>query len=299
MQLAITICRCQLRLRKCGPHYKKFQRNKQQNRRVIMSELKYHKASNASEAASLISGTEDGKFLAGGQTLLPTMKAKLAAPSDLVDVSGASDMIGVSVSGNSISIGAMTTHADVAGNPELNAVCPSICALAGNIGDPAVRHRGTIGGSVANNDPAADYPAALLALGATITTNKRDISADDFFVGLFETALDDGEIITKVSFDAPEKGAYAKFPNPASRYAMVGVFAAKSAGGARVAVTGAGSDGVFRQSDMEAALDGSWSADAVSGVNVSADNLLSDIHGDAAYRANLVKVMASRAVANA
>lgn len=264
-----------------------------------MSELKYHKASNASEAASLISGTEDGKFLAGGQTLLPTMKAKLAAPSDLVDISGASDMIGISINGNTVSIGAMTTHADVAGNPELNAVCPSICALAGNIGDPAVRHRGTIGGSVANNDPAADYPAALLALGATITTNNRDISADDFFVGMFETALDDGEIITKVSFDAPEKGAYAKFPNPASRYAMVGVFAAKSSSGARVAVTGAGSDGVFRQSDMEAALDGSWSPDSLSGVDVSADNLLSDIHGDAAYRANLVKVMAARAVANA
>lgn len=264
-----------------------------------MSELKYHKASNASEAASIIDGTEDGVFLAGGQTLLPTMKAKLAAPSDLVDVSTASDMMGVQVDGNSISIGAMTTHADVAIDAKLNAVCPSICALAGNIGDPAVRNKGTIGGSVANNDPAADYPAALLALGATVTTNKRDIGADEFFVGLFETALDDGEIITRVSFQAPEKGAYAKFPNPASRYAMVGVFAAKSPGGSRVAVTGAGSDGVFRQSDMEAALDASWGADAISGVVVSADGLLSDLHGDANYRANLVKVMAGRAVANA
>lgn len=264
-----------------------------------MSELKYHKALNASEAANIIDGTEDGKFLAGGQTLLPTMKAKLAAPSDLVDVSGASDMIGISIIGDSISIGAMTTHADVANNTELNKVCPSICSLAGNIGDPAVRHKGTIGGSIANNDPAADYPSAMLALGATIVTNNREITADDFFSGMFETALDDEEIITSVRFDAPEKAAYAKFPNPASRYAMVGVFAAKTSVGARVAVTGAGDDGVFRQLDMEAALDGSWSPDAITGVKVSADGLLSDIHGDANYRANLVKVMAGRAITNA
>lgn len=264
-----------------------------------MYELKYHKASNASEAASLMSGADDGKFLAGGQTLLPTMKAKLAAPSDLIDISRADGMSGVSVSENTVTIGAMTTHADVAGNAELIAACPAIAALAGNIGDPAVRHRGTIGGSIANNDPAADYPSAMLALGATIITNNREISADDFFNGLFETALDDGEIITSVRFEAPEKAAYAKFPNPASRYAMVGVFAAKTSDGARVAVTGAGDDGVYRQSDMEAALDGSWSADALTGIQVASDGLLSDIHGDATYRANLVKVMASRAVASA
>lgn len=264
-----------------------------------MYELKYHKASNASEAASLMSGADDGKFLAGGQTLLPTMKAKLAAPSDLIDISQADRMSGVSVSGNTVTIGAMTTHADVAGNAELIAACPAVAALAGNIGDPAVRHRGTIGGSVANNDPAADYPSAMLALGATIITNNREISADDFFKGLFETALDDDEIITSIRFDAPEKAAYAKFPNPASRYAMVGVFAAKTSGGARVAVTGAGEDGVYRQSDMEAALDGSWSADALADIQVGSDGLLSDIHGDATYRANLVKVMAGRAVASA
>lgn len=264
-----------------------------------MYELKYHKASNASEAARLMSGADDGALLAGGQTLLPTMKAKLATPSDLVDISQAEGMNGVSMSGNTITIGAMTTHADVADNAELVAACPAIAALAGNIGDPAVRHRGTIGGSIANNDPAADYPSAMLALSATIITNSREISADDFFQGLFETALDDGEIITSVRFDAPEKAAYAKFPNPASRYAMVGVFAAKTSGGARVAVTGAGDDGVYRQSDMEAALDGSWSADALAGIQVGSGGLLSDIHGDATYRANLVKVMAGRAVASA
>lgn len=264
-----------------------------------MYELKYHKASNASEAARLMSGADDGALLAGGQTLLPTMKAKLATPSDLVDISQAEGMNGVSMSGNTITIGAMTTHADVADNAELVAACPAIAALAGNIGDPAVRHRGTIGGSIANNDPAADYPSAMLALSATIITNSREISADDFFQGLFETALDDGEIITSVRFDAPEKAAYAKFPNPASRYAMVGVFAAKTSGGARVAVTGAGDDGVYRQSDMEAALDGSWSANALAGIQVGSGGLLSDIHGDATYRANLVKVMAGRAVASA
>ena len=265
----------------------------------MMQNTTYHKASSAADAASKLSGAEDGALLAGGQTLIPTMKQRLAAPSDLVDISGAADMKGITVSGSTVTIGAMTTHAEVAANAELRAVCPSLSDLAGGIGDPAVRHRGTLGGSVANNDPAADYPAAMLALGATIKTNTREIAADDFFEGMFATALDEGEIITSVSFEAPSKGAYAKFPNPASRYAMCGVFVAQGTGGVRVAVTGAGEDGVFRSGDMEAALGGSFSADALDGVSVSADGMLSDIHGDAAYRANLVKVMAKRAVAAA
>ncbi len=262
-----------------------------------MYETKYHKASSVAEAVSLMGAADDGKILSGGQTLLPTMKAHLAAPSDLVDVSGIADMNGVSVSGRTVTIGAATTHADVAGNAALQGACAAVADLAAEIGDPAVRHMGTIGGSIANNDPAADYPAALLALGATIKTNAREIAAADFFVGLFETALADDEVIVSVSFDAPAKACYAKFPNPASRYAMAGVFVADTANGARVAVTGAGDDGVYRQSEMETALDNGWSADAVASVSVGADGLLSDMHGDATYRANLIKVMAGRAVA--
>lgn len=264
-----------------------------------MQNTTYHKASSAADAAAKLSGAEDGALLAGGQTLIPTMKQRLAAPSDLVDISGVEEMRGITVSGSTVTIGAMTTHAEVASNAELRSVCPGIADLAGHIGDPAVRHRGTLGGSVANNDPAADYPAAMLALGATIKTDKREIAADDFFQGMFSTALDEGEMIVSVSFEAPAKGAYAKFPNPASRYAMCGVFVAQGAGGVRVAVTGAGDDGVFRSADMEDALSGSFSAEALDNVSVSADGMLSDIHGDAAYRANLVKVMAKRAVAAA
>ena len=248
-----------------------------------MHTTNYHKAGSAADAASLLSGADDGSILAGGQTLIPTMKARLAAPSDLVDVSGASDMRGISVSGNTVIIGASTTHAEVAGSADIRAVCPAICNLASNIGDPAVRNRGTLGGSVANNDPAADYPAAMLALGATIKTNSREIAADDFFTGMFDTALDEGEIITSVSFTAPAKGAYAKFPNPASRYAMCGVFVASGDAGVRVAVTGAGSDGVFRSGDMEAALGSNFSADALDGISVDAGDMLSDLHGDGAY----------------
>ncbi len=264
-----------------------------------MQSTTYHKASSAADAAAKLSAAEDGALLAGGQTLIPTMKQRLAAPSDLVDISGVEEMRGITVSGSTVTIGAATKHAEVASSKELRAVCPSICDLASHIGDPAVRHMGTLGGSIANNDPAADYPAAMLALGATIKTNQREIAADDFFTGIFSTALDEGEIITSVSFGAPSKGAYAKFPNPASRYAMCGVFVAQGSDGVRVAVTGAGDDGVFRQADMEAALSGNFSADALEGVSVSPDGMLSDIHGDAAYRANLVKVMAKRAVAAA
>ena len=193
-------------------------------------------------------------------------------------------------------IGAATPHADVANSAELASVCPGIASLAGHIGDPHVRNMGTIGGSIANNDPAADYPAAMMALNANIMTNKRTIAADDFFEGMFQTALEEDEIITAVSFEAPDKGAYSKFPNPASRYAMAGVFVAKSGDGVRVAVTGAGSDGVFRHAGMEAALASDWSGAAAAACDVDEGDMLSDLHGNAAYRANLVKVMAKRAV---
>lgn len=261
-----------------------------------MYDTSYHKASSASEAAKILNDADEGKLLAGGQTLLPTMKQRLAAPSDLVDISGIDDMRGVSIAGNRVTIGAMTTHAEVASDAALASACPAISGLAANIGDPAVRHRGTIGGSVANNDPAADYPAALLALGATVVTTKREYAAADFFTGLFSTALDEDEIITSVQFDCPETAGYSKFPNPASRYAMVGVFAANTKDGARVAVTGAGDDGVFRHTAFETALSSHWSAEALDGIETSSDSLLSDIHGSATYRAHLIGVMTKRAI---
>ncbi len=264
-----------------------------------MYETTYHRASSADDAVSRASSAGDGKFLSGGMTLLPTMKQRLAAPSDLIDVTHIADMKGVSVSGSTVTIGAATTHAEVANDAGLKKACSSLANLASHIGDPAVRNRGTIGGSIANNDPAADYPAAMLALGATIHTTKREVSADEFFTGMFETALADDELITAVSFDAPSKGAYAKFPNPASRYAMAGVYVAQSGGDVRVAVTGASSDGVYRAADMESALAGSFNEGAIDGCSVDEGNMLSDIHGSAAYRANLVKVMAKRAVAAA
>ncbi|MEX3011110.1 xanthine dehydrogenase family protein subunit M [Hoeflea sp. TYP-13] len=264
-----------------------------------MYKTNYHRASSVEEAASKMAGADDGKLLAGGQTLIPTMKQRLAAPSDVVDLRHIADLKGISVAGNQVTIGAGTTHADVANSAEIRSVCPALADLASHIGDPHVRNMGTIGGSIANNDPAADYPAAMVALDATIHTNSREISASDFFVGMFETALNDGEIITAVTFDAPDKAAYQKFPNPASRYAMAGVFVAQGSAGVRVGVTGAGSDGVFRAADMEAALGGNFAADALDSVNVDPADMLSDLHGSAEYRANLVKVMARRAVAAA
>ena len=241
---------------------------------------------------------EDAKVLAGGQTLLPTMKQRLAAPATLIDLKKIAGLSGISREGDVIVIGAMTPHAEVA-TSSVAAAIKGLVHLAGLIGDPAVRHRGTIGGSLANNDPAAEYPAAALALGATIVTNKREIAADDYFTGMFETALGENEIITKVKFPIPQTSGYEKFRNPASRYAMVGVFVAKSASGVRVAVTGAGSNGVFRQAEMEKALAANFSADAIKGVKIAADGMLSDMHGDAEYRAHLVGVMARRAVAAA
>ncbi len=259
-----------------------------------MHDFTYHRPTNLADAAKALGGASEAKIIAGGMTLVPTMKQRLASPSDLIDLAGIAELKGIKLEGSTVTVGAMTTHAEVADSADVKKAIP---ALAG-IGDPQVRHRGTIGGSISNNDPAADYPAAILGLDATIVTNKRKIKADDFFKGMFETALAGDEIVTSVSFPKPEKAGYAKFPNPASRYAMVGVMVAKTAGGVRVAVTGAGPS-VFRQKDMEKALSGSFSADALKGVTVDSNGLNSDIHGAADYRAHLVGVMAGRAVAAA
>lgn len=262
-----------------------------------MYAVNYHRAKSVAEAAKLAKG--EAKLLSGGMTLIPAMKTRLAAPSDVIDLSHISELKGVKVSGKNVTIGAGTTHFDVANDAKLGAVCPAITYLASMIGDPAVRHRGTIGGSISNNDPAADYPAALLALNATITTNKRSIAADKFFKGLFETALKDGEIVTSVSFTAPAKCGYAKFPNPASRYAMAGVFVAKSKDGVRAAVTGAGDDGVFRSKEVEAALSKKFDASALENIKIPSASLMSDLHASSEYRAALVGVMAKRATAAA
>lgn len=262
-----------------------------------MYEFEHHKPASVADAVSAMKGADDGKLLAGGQTMIPTLKQRLASPSDLVDLGGIAELKGITVSGGTITIGAMTPHAAVADSADIKAALPALAELADHIGDAQVRNRGTIGGSVANNDPAADYPAACLALGATIHTSQRDIAADDFFTGMFETALEEDEIITKVSFPVAKKAAYMKFPNPASRYALVGVFIADGPAGTRVAVTGAGQDGVFRVPEMESALSANFSADAVSGVKVSAADLNADIHASADYRAHLITVMAKRAVA--
>ncbi len=260
----------------------------------------YHKPETVADAAAALAGAEDGKLLAGGQTLLPTMKQHLAAPSDVIDLRRVAGLSGVRLEGGLLCVGATTTHAEVSASPDALAACPALACLAAGIGDPAVRHMGTIGGSVANNDPAADYPSAVLALGATMVTNTREIAAEDYFQGMFTTALDEGEIITEIRFPVPAKAAYCKFPNPASRYAMTGVFVAQMADGAvRVAVTGAGEDGVFRHEGLEAALAANWAPEAVEGVEISAERLLSDIHASPEYRANLIRVMAKRAVAAA
>jgi len=260
-----------------------------------MYDFNYQRPGSVSDAASALAAADDGVIVAGGMTLIPTLKMRLAQPSDAIDLGGIGDLVGISREGNAVTIKAMTTHEAVATSSEVKSAIPALADLAGGIGDPQVRNRGTIGGSIANNDPTADYPAALVALGATVTTNTGSYAANDFFTGMFETALDDGEIITSVSFPIPEKAAYAKFPNPASRYAMVGVFVAKTGGGAGVAVTGAGSE-VFHQSDMEAALASDFSSGAIANVAQSADGLNADIHGSAEYRAHLVGVMARRAV---
>ena len=263
-----------------------------------MYDFGYSKPASLADAVKALSGDADAKALAGGQTYIPVLKQRLAKPSQVVDLSGLG-LSGITVSGNTVTIGAMTRHCDVAASADVKAKIPALAALASHIGDEAVRHRGTIGGSLANNDPAADYPAAVLALGATIKTDRRSIKADDFFAGMFTTVLDQGEIITAVEFPVPAKAAYEKFPNPASRYAMVGVFVAQTSGGVRVAVTGAGQGGVFRHAAMEAALGSNFSAAALNGVATAQDDMNSDIHASAEYRAHLVGVIAKRAVAKA
>jgi aerobic carbon-monoxide dehydrogenase medium subunit len=256
----------------------------------------YHRPASVDEAARLLANG-DAKLLAGGHTLLPTMKQRLASPDALVDLNALrGELSGIKEEAGGVTVGAMTRHGEVAEDPTVKRVIPALAAMASVVGDPAVRSRGTMGGSIANNDPAADYPAACLALGATIRTNRRAIAAADYFTGLFETALDDGEIITAIHFPRPEKAGYEKFRNPASRYAMVGVFVAKTAEGARVAVTGAGANGVFRAEILEQALATNFAADALKGATVSPDGLNSDIHADAAYRAHLIVVMARRAL---
>ena len=261
-----------------------------------MHNFEFVKPSSVADAVAALKD-EDALALSGGQTLMPTMKQRLAAPSKLVSLTGIAEMQGVRQSGGVLEIGAATPHAVVA--REAAAVYPALAALAGGIGDPAVRNVGTIGGSLANNDPAACYPSAALASGATIVTNAREIAADDFFQGLFSTALEEGEIITAVRFPIPQKAAYAKFEQPASRFALTGAFVAKYAGGVRVAITGASEDGVFRWSEGEAALSSNFSPAALSGLSVSADGMMGDLHGTPAYRANTVKVMTQRAVAAA
>lgn len=262
-----------------------------------MYNFTFHLASGLRQATNMLGKFEEAKLLAGGQTLLPTMKLRLASPSHIIDLNKIEGLSDIEMKGRAVVIGAMTRHADVAASPVVRQAIPALADLAHMIGDPAVRHRGTIGGSVANNDPNADYPAACLALGATITTTKRRIVADEFFKGLFETALEPDEIITKVSFPIPKKAAYQKFRNPASRFALVGVFVAKRPSEVRVAVTGAGGSGVFRVPEFEAALDKSFTPAALDGLSIPADDLNADIHASAAYRAHLVAVFAKRAVA--
>jgi len=262
-----------------------------------MYQTTYHRPSSVDEAVSLFGKGKEAKFLAGGQTLIPVMKQRLAAPSDVIDLARIKELVGIDVTGDAVTIKAATPHYDVATSAAVQKAIPALAHLASTIGDPAVRHRGTIGGSLANNDPAADYPSAVLALGATIKTNKRSIAADDFFKGLFSTALEDGEIITAVSFPVPAKAGYAKFPHPASRFALTGVFVAKTkSGDVRAAATGASQSGVMRVGAIEAALKANWSPGALASVTIPASGLLSDIHGSADYRANLIKVMAERAV---
>jgi len=264
-----------------------------------MYSFTFHRPETLRQAVNLLSKNADAKLLAGGHTLLPTMKLRLAGPPELIDLSRIEGLAGIELSGRSLTIGAMTRHADVHASPVVQQNAPVLAKLAGMIGDPAVRHMGTIGGSVANNDPTADYPAACLGLGATIITNKRRIKADDFFTGMFSTALEPTEIITKISFPLPKKAAYQKFRNQASRYALVGVFVGKRGSEIRVAVTGAGANGVFRVASFEQALKKRFSPKSLEGLTVPSTGLNSDIHGSAEYRAHLIGVLARRAVAEA
>jgi carbon-monoxide dehydrogenase medium subunit len=257
----------------------------------------YHRASSVDEARRLLGEQDEGKLLAGGMTLIPTLKLRLASPSQLIDLGGIAELRGIAVSEDAVTVRAMTTHAAVAGSEAVRAAIPALAALAGGIGDVQVRHRGTIGGSIANNDPAADYPAGCLGLGATIVTERREIAADDFFRGLFQTALDQDEIIVAVRFPRPQCAAYVKFANPASRYAIAGVLVSRGPQGVRIAVTGAGENGVFRAAGLERALAADFSEAALDRVSQPAEGLFDDVHGTPAYRAHLIGVLARRGVA--
>ena len=263
-----------------------------------MYEFNYHRPSSLADARAILDGNDEAKLVAGGMTLLPTMKLRLARPSDLVDLAGIADLQGIRVDAANVEIGATVKHADVAGSADIRKAIPALAELAGMIGDPQVRNRGTIGGSIANSDPAADYPAAVLGLGASVRTDRREIAADDYFLGMFETALEPGEIVVSVRFPRARRAAYAKFPNPASRYAIVGVFVAETAGGIRVAVTGAGGC-AFRVSEMESALARDFSGASLEGIKVDPAELNGDLHASPEYRAHLVGVMARRAVSAA
>ena len=265
-----------------------------------MYETIYHRPSTVADAVAAFAKGSESKYLAGGHTLIPVMKQRLTRPSDVIDLGRIKELVGIQVSADALTIKAATTYFDILQSPDAKKAIPAIVHLTSVLGDPQVRYRGTIGGSIANNDPAADFPAAVLALAATIKTDKRSIAGDDFFKGLFTTALEDGEIITEVSFPIPAKAGYAKMRHPASRFALTGVFVAKTkAGDVRVAATGASQNGVMRIPAIEAALKANWSAGALDSITISADGLLTDIHGSATYRANLIKVMAQRAVAEA
>jgi carbon-monoxide dehydrogenase medium subunit len=264
-----------------------------------MYEFKYHRPTTVRQAANLLAKFPEAKLLAGGHSLLPVMKLRLAKPSDIIDMGHVEGLSGIELKGRSIVVGAMTKHGEVANSQVMKDNLPVLSEVPGSIGDPAVRHRGTIGGSLANNDPNADYPAAVLGLGATIITNKRRIAADDFFKGMFETALAPDEIITKVQFPIAKKAAYEKFKHPASGFALVGVFVSKRGSDIRVAVTGAGANGVFRVTSFEEALKKRFSAKSIEGMSIPADGMNSDIHGSAEYRAHLVGVLARRALAKA
>ena len=264
-----------------------------------MTPFKLHRAASVGDATKAVAAAAEGRFLAGGQTLIPVLKQRLAAPSDLVALAGVAGLSGITATSSLVTIGAMTRHADVAASKDVERLIPALAELAGGIGDPHVRNRGTIGGSVANNDPAADYPAAVLGLGATVVTDKRRIAADDYFQGLFTTALAEGEMITAIEFPVAERAGYVKFPHPASRYCLVGVWVARTSAGPRVAVTGAGQSGVFRVPAMEAALARSFTPEAIAGIAVPAGNMMADIHAGADYRAHLVSVLARRALLKA
>jgi len=263
-----------------------------------MYDFAYEKPGSLADAVKLLSADMDAKVLAGGQTFIPVLKQRLNKPSTVIDLAKLG-LAGITVSGDTVTIGAMTTHAAIASNPDIKAKIPGLQHQAALIGDEAVRHRGTMGGSLANNDPAACYPSAVLALGGTIKTDRRSIAADDFFQGMFTTALEPNEIITSIELPIPQKSAYEKFRNPASRYAIVGVFVAKFPSGVRLAITGAGQNGVFRHNDIEKALSANFSPDAIVGITTPADGLNEDIHASAEYRAHLINVVARRAVAKA